>query len=283
MADSRDLALAFLQAHAAEAARVLESLPTSEASALFASIGPASGAAAMAAMLPTAAARILAQMPEGDAGALLNTSGTQSAVAVLRHMPATMRGRVLAGMPPASALAAQMLLGFPDDTVGAWMDSAVVAVPASFDVHAALAHLRTAPDTELDHIFVVDTEQHLHGCIGLHALLRADERAMLSGLIRPVATTLSVMMPIASARTSSLWEKSHALPVIDHDQRLIGVLRRTTLTRALRSRHRGAAEAASSGSVAGALAGSYWDVVSGLSTASLGLLPTVKRVQPEEP
>jgi len=282
MADSRDLALAFLRTHPAEAARVLESLPTDDASALFAAIPPASGAAAIAAMLPPAAARILAGMPQDDASALLNATSHQSAVSVLRHVPATMRARLLAGMPPASALAAQMLLGLPDDTVGAWMDSAVVAVPASFDVQAALAYLRTAPDSGLDHIFVVDAEQHLHGRIGLHALLRAEERAMLSGLVRPVSTTLSVMMPIAATRASSFWERSQALPVIDRDKRLIGVLRRTTLTQALRSRHRGATETPSTGSVAGALAGSYWEIVSGLSTASLGLLPPVKRVQPEE-
>lgn len=283
MADSRNLALAFVRTHATEAARVLESLPTQDASAMFAAIPPDSGAAAMAAMLPPAAARVLTGMPEHDASALLNATSHQSAVAILRHVPATMRARLLAGMPPAAALAAQMLLGFPDDTVGAWMDSSVVAVPASFDVQAALAHLRTAPDSELDHLFVVDAEQHLHGRIGLHALLRADERAMLSGLIRPVATTLSVMMPIASARTSSLWDRSQALPVIDRDKRLIGVLRRVTLAQALRSRNRGATEAPGTGSVAGALAGSYWEIVSGLSTASLGLLPAVKRVQPEEP
>jgi len=279
MADSLALGLAFLESHPSEAARVLETLPTREASELFAAVPAELGAHVLAAMLPTAAARILSDLPEPTAIALAGSAGTQSIVAVLRHVEPALRTRLLAGMPAPAGVAARMLLGFPDDTVGAWTDTAFVAVPANATVAAALEQARAAVDTELDQLFVVDAQQHLLGRLGLDALLRADARALAGSLARPAAGTLSAMMPMASARTLPLWERVQMLPVLDRDQRLIGVLRRSALTRAVRTRARGAEHVES---VTGALAGSYWGIVSGLSSATLSLLPSVKRVLPED-
>lgn len=283
MADSFDLGLAFLGAHPREAARVLEALPTREASDLFAAIPANLGADVLAAMLPTAAARILADLPDETANALAACAGTQSIVAILRHVHPPLRARLLAGLPAPAAVAARMLLGFPDDTVGAWTDTAIVAIPSNCTVGAALEHVHAAADTELDQVFVVDADQHLLGCIGLHALLRADARALASSSAKPAATMLSAMMPMASARAAAIWERAQALPVLDRDRRLIGILRRSALTRAMRARSLGASDPHLAESVSGALASSYWGIVSGLSSAALTLLPSVKRVLPEEP
>lgn len=282
MADSYALGLTFLEAHPGEAARVLETLPTHEASELFAAVPARLGANTLAAMLPTAAARILSDLPESAAIALAAAASTQSLVAMLRHVDPALRARVLAGVPAAAAVTVRMLLGFPDDTVGAWTDTGIVTVTASAAVGTALEQARAATDTELDRVFVVDAEQHLIGWIGLQGLLRADARALAGSLARPVAGVLSAIMPMASARTLAHWERVQMLPVVDRDQRLIGVLRRSALTRALRARIRGAAQAEHAESVTGALAGSYWHIVSGLSSATLSLLPSVKRVLPED-
>ena len=86
------------------------------------------------------------------------------------------------------------------------------------------------------------------------------------------------MMPVASATSLRAWEKFEELPVLDHDQRLIGVLRRSALAGAVRSRARPARATQDDGSIAGALAASYWGIVSGLIGATLALLPHVKRI-----
>jgi Mg/Co/Ni transporter MgtE len=282
MADSAELAVAYLANHPVEAARVLEALPTAAASALFASVAAPQAAGALSAMLPTAAARILAALPEARAAALAAAANTQGLVAILRHVPPELRTRIIGGLPAPAAIAAQMRLGFPDDTVGAWTDTDIVAVPAATNVAAVLERLRAAPESGLEHVFVVDTAQHLQGCVGMHALLRADERATAGSLARPVAARLAALMPLASVRGSVAWEHAQTLPVVDREQRLIGVLRRSTLTRAQRSRGRAAGRITPTASVTGALAGSYWGIVAGLSTAALSLLPPVRRVQPDD-
>ncbi|RPI43873.1 MAG: magnesium transporter [Betaproteobacteria bacterium] len=282
MAESWHLSVAFLENHTAEAARVLEALPTAEASALLETVPERLGARVLGAMLPTAAARLLNAADEESARALLHDANTQTAVAILRHLPESARVRLISGLSPASALASQMLLGFPDDTVGAWTDPEVVTVSPNETVDAAITRVRAAPSSDPVQLYVVDAERRLLGSVTIHALLRAPTAGSLVQLMQPVAATLSVMMPLASARDLTMWERSLVLPVVDHDKRLLGVLRRSAVTQALRMRARPAIADAGAASVAGALAASYWGVVSTLAGATTALLPPVKRVLPDE-
>lgn len=283
MAEAWELSVGFVDAHPAEAARVLEALPTAEAGSFLAALAPRLGARVLGSMLPTAAARVLHAVDDAAAQALLHAATTQTAVAILRHLPESARARLLAQLPPASALASQLLLGFPDDTVGAWTDPDAPVASIEGDVRAALAKVRMEGTAGLQQLYVVDAERRLRGAVALEDLVRARDADRLLGLIRPPATTLAAMMPVASARDLSAWERALALPVVDHDQRLVGVLRRTALGQALRARPRPSAEASANASAAEALAASYWGIVSALSSATLALLPAVKRVLPDEP
>src|SRR5690606_12241557 len=139
MAEAENVTLAFLDAHPAEAARVIEALPSAEAAALFATISPKLGAPVLGAMLPPAAARILTRLDEAQALALLSAASTQAVVGVLRHVPEPQRTRLLRSLPPAAGVATQLLLGFPDDAVGAWTDPDVVTLAATASAAEALA------------------------------------------------------------------------------------------------------------------------------------------------
>lgn len=279
MAEAENVTLAFLDAHPGEAARVIEALPSAEAAALFESISPKLGAPVLGTMLPPAAARILARLDEGQALALLRAASTQATVGMLRHVPDPLRTRLLAGLPPASGVATQLLLGFPDDAVGAWTDPDVVALAATASVTEALARLKASDAPEVDALYVTDAARRLQGEVALQALLRAPESVPIAALMQPARDTIPAMMPIASALGLGAWQRAMSLPVVNADKRLLGVLRRTRLAQAARDRSRPGRNAGGDGSVAGALAGGYWAIVSGLITAALSLLPHVKRAQ----
>jgi magnesium transporter len=281
MADAQSLTLAFLASHSVEAARVVDALPAAEAAALFNEIPARVSAPVLAAMLPPAAARVLGLLDDEHTLAVLAAAGTQAAVAMLRHIAEPGRTRLITGLPTVSAMASRVLLGFPEDSVGAWTDPEVIALTANAHVSDALARLRQGQQADLDQVFVVDAERRLQGCISLQALLRAAENTSLSTLTRSAPTTLSAMMPVAAAARLPAWERVTALPVAERDERLIGVLRRSALSRAVGDRTRAQATN-SDASVAGVLAASYWTIVSGLASASLALLPRTKRVLPED-
>src|SRR5690606_2107248 len=121
------------------------------------------------------------------------------------------------------------------------------------------------------------------GEVALRTLVRAPDTAPIASLMRPASTTLSAMMPIGSAINLGAWQQAASLPVVDHDKRLIGVLRRARLAQAARERTRpGRNTLSGDASVTGVLAGGYWAIVSGLVGATLALLPHVGRIQRDE-
>ena len=124
MADPDLLSHAFLAAHPDDAARVLEQLPGEDAAALFERApGTArrtgarrdaplhGGALPAAAWTPARAAMLLAPI------------SVPAAAAVLRHVPEPRRTQLLDALPTATALACRALLGYPEDSVGACVDT----------------------------------------------------------------------------------------------------------------------------------------------------------------
>ena len=281
MPEPQALTLAFLTDHPGEAARVVEALPVADASALFREIPARVGSPVLAAMLPTAAARMLGALTDAHVLALLTAAGTQTAVALLRHIADPRRTQLIDGLPTVAALASRVLLGFPEDAVGAWSDPEVIALAPGTTAGHALHRVRQGPEAGVDRILVVDADRKLLGDVSLEALLHAPEYATLASVMRAATTTLPAMMPIAAAAALRAWERGSALTVVDREQRLIGILRRSTLARALRERAT-RRQAHTAQSISAVLAGSYWNVIAGLAGAALALLPDVNRVRVED-
>jgi magnesium transporter len=281
MAEPQALTLAFLGDHPAEAARVIEALPVVDAAALFAQIPARAGAPALAAMLTTAAARVLGALGDEQVLALLTAAGTQSAVTLLRHVPEPRRTRLIGGLPTVAAMASRVLLGFPEDAVGAWSDPEVVALPPGTSAAHALQRVREGHEAGVERILVVDAERRLIGEVPLAVLLHAPDAGTVATLMMPSPTTLAAMMPVAAAIGLRAWERASTLPVVDREGRLVGDLHRAVLVRALseRTRH---LQADTSASVTGLLAGGYWDVIAALVSAAVTTLPAVGRVLPED-
>jgi magnesium transporter len=281
MASSETLTLAFLSAHPARAARVLERLPGPEAAALFTRVPARAGGPVLAAMLPPTAARLLNSLDDAAALGLLTVIGAQSAVAVLRHLAEQRRSRLIEGLPTATAVASRLLLGYLEDSVGGWVDPDVIAVAPESAAGEALARVRRGGEAEVEQVYAVDPEQRLLGVVELPALVRTAETAAVATLMREPFGVLSAAAPLASAAAHEGWERAAVLPVVERNERLLGVLRRSTLRRALVQAEGGELEAGEA-TIVGLLAHGYWEAVSGLAEAALALLPRIKPVLPEK-
>lgn len=273
MADAETLSLAFMRAHPAQAARVLEALAPAETAALLARVPARLGAPVLAAMLPNAAARSLSGLQEEQALALLGELRTQPVVAVLRHVAEPRRARLIAGLPTAAALASQLLLGYSEDAVGAWTDPDVLALPGTTPAADALERVRHMEGI-VQRVFVTSGDGRLEGWVPLPALLRASAGAGLASIMSRPEGVLTAQTPLAGAVGHPGWERSSLLPVVESGGRLLGVFTRDALARASRRLSRPAPTVAA-GSLAGMLTRGYWDALSGGAEAMATLLPTV--------
>lgn len=273
MDSDQPLTLAFMRGHPLPAAQVLEALPAAEAAALFARVPARLGAAVLAAMLPHRAARVIESLDDARALELLAPLATQPTVVLLRHLPEARRRRLVAGLPTAAALASTLLLGFTDDTLGAWVDPDVIMLGAETRAVDALERLRLAP-TGHAMVFVTDTDRRLVGSVALDVLLRSPAAASLATLMqRPVAVLLA-HAPLAGTAAHPGWEQASLLPVVESGERLIGVMTRDALARAL-GRATPPPAPATAPSLPALFARGYWQTLSGLLVAALALLPTV--------
>jgi magnesium transporter len=277
MAEAERLTLAYVEAHPGDAARVLERLPTEQATAFFASLPARALAPAFGAMLPIAAGRVLAGLPDTETVDLLSALGTQPALSVLRHVPEARRAQLVAELPTTTAIASRLLLGYPDDSVGAWTDPEVIALPADAAVEEALVRVRAMSATRVEEIYTVGIGERLLGSVELATLLRAPAHVALETITRKPPAVLPAASPLAGAATHRGWQHSAGLPVVEASERLIGILRRATLMRAL-ARSRSTSAQAQTLDVLAVIANGYWQAISGLVGAAVAALPAVPPV-----
>jgi magnesium transporter len=279
MVKDRDhsLSLAFMRSHPAQAAQVLESLPPDEAATLFDQTPARLGAAVLAAMLPHRAANCIAKLADARALELLALMGTQPTVAVLRHLPDPRRKRLIAGLPTPTALASTLLLEYAEDTLGAWADPDVVMLPADTRATHALEHMRHAPAHPL--LFVADGERRLVGIVSLGTLLQALDGATLATLMQRPTHVLTAHAPLSATPAHPGWESSSVLPVVEPGDRLVGVMTRDALTRALRRTATSSDTVTSESTLPALLARNYWQALSGLLEGGLALLPKVPALE----
>jgi magnesium transporter len=271
------LSLAFMRGHPEQAARVLDALPVDEAALLFDRAPARVGASVLAAMLPRRAASCITALPDARALELLAPMGTQAAVSVLRHLPEPRRRVLIADLPTAASLASSLLLGFTEDTVGAWADPDIVMLAPETRAADALERMRQSAAAH-SQLFVADAERRLSGVVSLAALLRAPADTTLGSLMQPTAEVLAAHAPLSSAPAHPGWEHSSVLAVVEPGERLIGVMTRDALARAVR---RSMPPPAPDGdaTLPALLARGYWQTLTALIASGLALLPRVACVE----
>jgi Mg/Co/Ni transporter MgtE len=272
MASNEELSYAFLDAHPADAARVLERLAVTEAGALLQLLPVRLAAPVLRHMLPLAGARCLEQLEDAQAAGLLQGMGSQAGVAMLRHLGAERRARLLALIPATLTLAYELLLGYPEQTVGAWMDTHAVALPSDMTVGESLDRVRRADETLLADPYVINRSQHLLGYVELADLLRANPAITLEQLVRPCSHRLPAQSLLTSLHDHPGWREVSILPVVERGDRLVGAFSHAALQRALLGSRKTDAPSRTEDALSG-LAGAYWLAVSLLIKALVGQLP----------
>jgi len=272
MASSDELSYAFLEAHPADAARVLERLAPDAAAALLQAAPLRLSAPVLRHMLPLAGARCLERLADADAVGLLRGVGAQTGVALLRYFSSARRAVLLAQLPTALTIAFELLLGYPEGAVGAWMDPRALALPADMTVGESLERVRRADESLIADPHVIDRNQRLLGYVELADLLRANSATALVRLVRPSPHRLPAQAMLAGLTEHPAWHEASTLPVVERGERLVGALTYAALRRALSLERSPPAARGAEDTLAG-IAGAYWFGVSALIQALVGLLP----------
>src|SRR5699024_6589099 len=116
-------------------------------------------------------------------------------------------------------------LGYPKDSVGRWMSTEYVRVLPETRVEDAVAKARRlAADAETIYVVIVtDPNRLLEGVVSLRQLMLAEEGSSVASVMSKPVFVHAAEEAEQAARTA-LREGFQAVPVVDAERRLIGIL-----------------------------------------------------------
>jgi magnesium transporter len=231
------LVAAYLRLHPESAARLLESMPVAEANAVLNAVDVATAAPVVGQMLPTCAAQCIEGQPTADSALLLERLGSQESVAVLRHLPPEHREAVLSSLGPQWLMAFKLLLSYPTNTVGAWVEPRVLTLADDCTVGEARDRIARSEQVTQARIYVLDRARRLRGAVRGVALLQVSSRRKLASILEP-ADSLWARDALATAQEHGVWERHTEAPVVNRDEEFIGVISYADLRKAFRQVNR---------------------------------------------
>jgi magnesium transporter len=173
-------------------------------------------------------------MDPAVAAPLIAALDTDHATDILREMSDPAREAVLSEMIAGRAAALRRVLDWPKDSAAAHMIPETLAIPSSLRVADAIDLLRSGagelsddPETSA-YIYVTDLDGRLVGVMAFRDLVLADAKQVVTELMNDDLLWVS---PLTSAEDAGqALEDYHlvAVPVVDADMRLLGILTQST-------------------------------------------------------
>lgn len=225
------LTQAFLEAHPQDAALHLESRPAAEVVSVLGGLSTELAAGLLRRMALASAAECLARLPDGQAGEILSALPIDTAAGLLRLLGSEDQARLLGSAQEEVSAELALLLRYPEETAGAWMDPGVLALPGDVRVSEAQTQVRRLARRVRYYLYVVDRAHRLIGVLSLRQLMLAPGKEILSSLMREHVASLSVNADRTVVLAHPGWREFHVLPVVNEERVLVGVLRYETLRR----------------------------------------------------
>ncbi len=215
----------FVELHPEDAARAFETLDVAEKNRVFKTLPTRIAVSLLERISPHAAAPLMRGVEPSRAGELLNEISPRSASSILFQLDDECREAILDTLPGAKARSLRELARYPGETAGAFMEPRVVSLSIDFTVQQAISAIRKAPRDALHYLYVTHRDGKLSGVLNMRDLLLAAPRDPIGPLVR--RDVISVPDTMNQEEVVQLMSDRGflALPVVDFDGRLIGVVK----------------------------------------------------------
>lgn len=212
--------------HPADLADIVENLGHVDRTAIFNIVDNETAAELLSEVNPDFQAGIIDSLKAGKAADILEEMEPSDAADLLNELEEERSEEILDEMQPEEKEDVEELLEFQEDTAGGIMDTGFLSLPEKATVADAMVELKKKEEflEDLYSIFLVDEENRLRHAVPLAKLFFANGGSPLKNL----ASDLLLFVPSGEKqdRVAEMFDKYNllALPVIDEDERLIGVI-----------------------------------------------------------
>jgi magnesium transporter len=182
-------------------------------------------------LTPDRGARVLAALGDDTVRGVVAALNPARVATLLARLDEAARTRCLALLDQATAVELRALAAYEPDSAGSLMDPRVTTFRPDATVSDVVGRLRRFRDKRIHDVFLVGEDHRLAGCVALQDVVPAGPDDRLSSLAHEQA---GVPSTASREEVVQILEDSRAdsLPVVDFDDRLLGVLRHRELVRA---------------------------------------------------
>lgn len=230
---SNALARAYLEIHPTDAARVLERFGPDEVAHILGRLTAEQAARVVEALDAYFAASVFENVADERARETLRLMPPERAADVLFHLDEGKREALLAGMELAHAY--RSLLSFDPETAGGVMTPRVATVTVDLRVRDAVRRLRerAARKFPVDYVYVVDHENRLMGVLMMRELVLQDPGTPVEQVMVRDVFAVPADLPVRDVIDKLREKRFIAIPVVDDQHRLLGVVKAEDLLSSL--------------------------------------------------
>ena len=168
----------------------------------------------------------LEDRPDEQVAQILGRMAPDDAADALGELEQERRERLLALLPVSQRVKVRALLGYDPAEAGGLMSPDFVALGGNATVEDALRAVRTtrAAPEQLTAVFVTGADGRLSGMVPLARLVRAEPRRRLDAELKHDVPCLSPESPFEEVARLLADYNLTAIPVVDEDKRILGVV-----------------------------------------------------------
>lgn len=222
----------FVESHPRDAAQALEQLDIGEAVGIVKKLPFRAVGLLLERLAPHIAAAILENLDPSQVRELLENMPPRMASKILQHLEQSSREEALSKLPDRVARQLRDLMHYSPDTAGGMMEPRVAAISMELTVKAAAAYLRKAPRQSLFYLYVTDSDGKLAGVLNMRELMLAPPQDKIESLVHREILSVPETMTRKEVITLIRRHRFLALPVVDSDGRLVGVIKHDEALRA---------------------------------------------------
>ena len=226
-------------AEAPDAADFLETLEPDSSVEVVHTMDDEAAADALAHMQAPLAASVVEVLPPEEAAGYLDKMDPDDAVDILQQLDKTDADAILAQLPARRAAALSKLALYEPETAGGLMTTKVVRIPDGWSVAEAVTRIRRSKDDDdkFFYVYCVDDRGALTGVVNLRDLLLAEPETPITDIVSRDLVALRAGMDQEDVAREFDRYDHYALPVLDENDRLLGVVTIDDVIDAIRAEH----------------------------------------------
>jgi len=212
--------------HPSELADILEELAPAEREAVFSSLDEEVAAETLEEVEPKLQKALLEKLDEERIADIVEEMDPGAAADLLSELSQEKSDAILEEMEPEERQEVEELLEFDEDSAAGWMTTEFVSLGVDATVAEAVQALRSfdGDPESVTEIFLLDEKRTLRAAIPLARLVMAQPDTHLNVLAEP--RVISCPSDLRQNDLAEMFDKYnlHALPVVDSQGRMVGVV-----------------------------------------------------------